>query len=464
MSKNELKKTKKLEPKPVGGLAWFLSYRIIFILHAFLYIAVNALLILIWAVTLPTIIANVPQPALLYAISFWPIHTIMGWGIAFGFHTLCFVMYNDKIEYLALVRRGPLFGILFVFHAWFYGIINIYLIVINAMYNPTLPFFLWPLLMWGLGFAIHAVGFFTWRILSEKQITILKRVHPDYSEKHLKLNMNLKLAQFWLLIAHIAYYIVVNILTYIGIKNALWGFEGLPDPIQSTIGWGIVLGIHALSFYLFNYAFSIKPEIRSLLLDIVAYGAANVFLIIRQSLPPYNATIWIHYPLILWGVIIAVHIFLTVKYDSFLPKTIEKVKGPYTKGLEEFEVKNKAIVLLFWQYSFVAHILVYAIGIILIGVNLINLGIGDLLIHPAMGWLIAVGLHGAIFVIFLKQIRGFLACTAILHLTIFVIVSIYLVVLNALYVTGFAWSAIAIGGWGIALGLHILIAYLAKHR
>jgi len=28
----------------------------------------------------------------------------------------------------------------------------------------------------------------------------------------------------------------------------------------------------------------------------------------------------------------------------------------------------------------------------------------------------------------------------------------------------FAWSAIAIGGWGIGLGFHILLAYLAKNR
>ncbi|MHA1491931.1 MAG: 2TM domain-containing protein [Promethearchaeota archaeon] len=413
MSKINTKKSEKMESKPVVGIAYILSHKILFILHAFLYLAVSGLLLIIWAVTLPTVIVNVPQQAVQYVSSFWPIHAIMGWGIAIGFHAVCFLMYNDKIEYLSLVRRGPLFGILFVFHAWFYGIVNIYLIIINAMYSPEIPTFLWTLSLWGIGFGVHAFGFFTWAIISEKERKNLKEIYPDYSEKRLKLKVNLKLTQLWLLIAHIAYYIVLNILSYTSLisETFTWGFGGMREPIQGTIVWGILLGVHALSYFLFNYLPAIKPEIRTLLLNITAYGAFNIYFIILQLIFP-NAwmqveepsRIWVHYPLILWGIFLIIHAIVTVKYDILIPKAIDKVKSPYTENLEDFELKNKAIILMFLQWTFISHAFIYVVGLILIGVDLAALGIENVLIHVAMGWLIALGLHGAIFIIILKQI------------------------------------------------------------
>ena len=81
-----------------------------------------------------------------------------------------------------------------------------------------------------------------------------------------------------------------------------------------------------------------------------------------------------------------------------------------------------------------------------------------------MGWLIGVAVHGAFFISYYKQIRAFLSWTAIIHAAVYITVGVYLVILNVTIATGIAWSAIALGGWGIGFGLHVLLAYLVKNR
>ncbi len=468
----------KRESKPVGGLAWILANKILFILHTFLYVAVTGLLIVIWAVTFDPVSAAVSQAVpegaqqmASAAALFWPIIPILGWLIGYGFHAVTYLMYNDKIEYLANVRRVSLFGILFIYHAWFFASVNLLLIVINVSIISE-PFFTWPLLIWGIGFGIHAVGFFTWDIMMQKEISNLKRVKPEFSENQAIYVSRLKIMQIWLLLANVAYLIGTIILIY---TRPLWGLEinyyvngVLIDPIINLIPWMILVGVHALSFLLFNYMRSINGIKSSLILDMVAYAAFNIYYIIVQVTLPELVSrqleIWVHYPLILWGIVLAVHIVVMLKWDMFLPSATEKIKGPSTEGFEDFQLKRKAIILLFWQWTFIAHICVYIAGIILLSVDLTALGLSDVIIHVIMGWLIGLTIHSACFVIILKKIKGFLTWTAILHIAAYIPTCVYLVLINVLIAPGILWSVIAIAGWGIGLGLHVLLAYLAKNR
>ena len=103
------------------------SDRIFFLVHLFLYLSVMGLLTLIWG-------ANVLQGT---AKGFWPMHAMFGWGFAMGAHLLSYVMYNDMVDYLSKVRKESEFGVLFIYHAYFYGIINLYLFLLNIITMPT---------------------------------------------------------------------------------------------------------------------------------------------------------------------------------------------------------------------------------------------------------------------------------------------------------------------------------------
>ena len=66
--------------------------------------------------------------------------------------------------------------------------------------------------------------------------------------------------------------------------------------------------------------------------------------------------------------------------------------------------------------------------------------------------------------IMIKNIRGFWSWSFVLHLTTFIVVGVYLVLINILYAPGFAWSAISLAGWGIGLGLHLIIASMLRNK
>ncbi len=449
------------EQKSKGRITLLLAHRILFVLHAFLYLAVMALLVVIWLVTLNII-------GLTGITSFWPLHAMFGWGFAVGAHALAYLMFNDKVAYLTKVRKESLFGILFVFHAWFYSIINVYLIVLNIGFTPTIPWVLWPLLLWGLGFTFHAFGFFTWNMLFTEQLSRIRAKFPEYSEKHSKRAVNLILSQFWFLFAHIAYFVVGNILipvSYIipGITVGIGG--SITNYYYYTLGnWSILLGLHVLSYYLFAIETKKRSLVKLFYLNIIGYIAYTVYFIILQF-TPMTTQIWIQFPLVLWGIVIAVHAFIVYKWDKLIADATQVVRTRPVQQLEEFEIYLKGSWLIFWQWTLIAHILVYVGGLILFAIQFAIYGIVmTVLVHIAMGWLIGVFVHGSFFIIIYKQIRAFLMWTATIHLSVYIPTCVYLVILNLMVPVGVLWSPIAILGWGIGLGFHLLLAYLTKKK
>lgn len=460
---NESKiKNKKAEDNNIEGLAWLLSNKHLFFIHTFIYAAVNGLLILIWIVTFNF---SISEPMI-----FWPFYSILGWLIGYGFHAVTYFMYNDKIESLSIARKKGNFAILYIYHAWFYASVNI-LIIFSFIMIMEYLLFLWLLSLWGVGFAIHSIGFFTWDSRLNVEKKYFKSFYPEASEEKLGYLAGLKIIQFWLLIGNVAYFIVSLILIYIG---PLYGVEYMVNyingikvnPIYQIIPYAIFIAIHGLSFYLFNYKLTMELIKSSLLLDLIAYIAFNVYFIILQILNPYQIfpRVWIHFPLILWGIILGIHYFLTYRWDKELKGAMETLKNSVKKEIDEFELKRMGIVLLFFEWTFIAHLSIYIVGVVLISIELISLEIANVIIYVVMGWLIAVDIHGALFIVYYKQIRAFLSWTAVVHAAIYITVGIFLVIMNVTFSPGVAWSAIAIGGWGIGFGLHVLLAYLVKNR
>jgi hypothetical protein len=68
------------------------------------------------------------------------------------------------------------------------------------------------------------------------------------------------------------------------------------------------------------------------------------------------------------------------------------------------------------------------------------------------------------YVIALKQISAFLMWTAVLHSAAYIGGIPLLVVINVLFTPTLLWSAIALGGWAIGLGVHLLLAFLTRNK
>jgi hypothetical protein len=367
-------------------------------------------------------------------------------------------MYNDKIVFLSKIRDDYAFKVLYVFHAWFYITVNIFLLIINLAVATGVIFFIYPLMYWGIAFGFHTLGFFLWDTSLNRELKNFNIKYPDDADKKLKMRAASKISNFWLVIIHISYYIVVNIWLYTA--NILKPSDPA-EFIEMSLGWGSILAVHIFSYMIFYFVESIRAVMKGLVIHIGFYIVGNGWQLYEFFTDP-SIIFWPIFSVILWGILIAYHAYITMNWNSIIDNALNKVQSQFREELEKYELRSKARWLVFWTWSFIAHVNMWAAGLLLIGIHfvILNIQIG-LLIHPAMGWLIGLSLHGAIFLNIIQNVRGFWKSTAIFHIAIYISTGIYLIILNVLFST-FPWSAIALAGWGIGLGLHLLIAYLTK--
>ncbi len=463
----------------------FLTNRIVYSLHLFFYLSVNGLLIMLW-------LLSWQYTGLTF---FWPFYPLFGWGFGLGFHIVTYTMYNDRSEYLTYIKEQSKYITTFIYHAFFYISINLFLFLINLI-DLTFIWFTWSLGMWGIVFGFHAVGFFTWNKIFDKQWKKLRPKYQELSKKRLKSKIKYKIGNFWLLLLHLTYYVVtfiiVNVYVFVGTG---FGEVGLLLVLDVFGFWVLYLAWQAVSYFLFYHVESIKSTLKGLIIHIGLIAIVNVqfgyeFTQISQFLYPTFAVFF----MLISAIGLIIHAVIVYRWDKMIEDAQAKVRGKYetseTKKIEKFwggfsteeppreeikqrigvildedDVRSMAKGLLFWKWSFIAHFFIYISTLIFIGINLATQG-GDLslLIHPTMGWLIGVFFHGAIYIIVLQRIKGFLNITALLHLTVYIVTCIYLVILNVLFVPGVPWSVYAILGWGIGIGFHLLLAYSTRMR
>jgi len=463
----------------------FLTNRIVYALHLFSYLSVNGLLIMLWLVSWT-------YTGLTF---FWPFYPLFGWGFGLGFHILTYTMYNDRSEYLSYIREQSNYIMTFIYHAFFYVSINLFLFLINLI-DLTFIWFTWSLGMWGIAFGYHAVGFFTWNKIFDRQWKKLRPKYQEYSKNRLKSKIKYKIGNEWMLLVHLTYFIVtfiiVNVYIFVGTG---FGAVGLLLVLDVFGFWGLYLAWQAVSYIIYYNIQTIKSEYKGLIIHfglIIIFNARFVFEFaeISQSLNP----IFIVFFMLISAIGIIIHAIVAYRWDKMIENTQTKVRtrieGKETTKIEQLwsgfstkepprreisqrvgemfdedYVRSTAKGLLFWRWSFIAHFIIYICSLIFIGIILATQGRDLLLlVHPTMGWLIGVAFHGAIYIIVLKRIEGFFTITAILHLSIYVVTCVYLVILNVLFVPGVPWSLYAILGWGIGLGFHLLLAYSTRMR
>jgi len=65
-----------------------------------------------------------------------------------------------KKAYREMIKENERRG--FLIHAAVYVLVNIMLIVINLVYSPSVIWFFYPLIGWGIGLAMHYMGAIKW--------------------------------------------------------------------------------------------------------------------------------------------------------------------------------------------------------------------------------------------------------------------------------------------------------------
>ncbi|MBN1215952.1 MAG: 2TM domain-containing protein [Candidatus Lokiarchaeota archaeon] len=431
-----------------------LSNKILFYIHTYSYIAVNLLLILIWALNIKSVSEFPP---------FLPFFPLFGWGFGIGFHIIAYFMYNDKSEYLSKIRQESFFKMIWIFHTWFFLLVNIFLALLDINISTEIFYFQWVLLIWGTGYLLHTIGFLTWRNMIQKELKYVYNNYKDISEKYYLKIAKSRLTQFWILIIHIALFTVICILLFsVNFDISEMINTEYDEFIFRFIIWPIFISVHAVQYYLFNYVKNYKAITKSLYLNLYAFVVFNIYIIVHQFLVE-PSFIRIQYSLIGWTLVLLVHLYVNMKWNKIYENLSKKARQSRPNINEEYRLLRITNYMIFIKWSFIAHIPVYIATIILLGIHAIFLDIDlILLIYPAMGWLIGLAVHCVLVYIISNNIHKFFVWTALINIGAYIPTSIFLVAINILFYPEFLWSAIAIAGWGVGLGFHLLIANLTK--
>ena len=429
-----------------------LTNRPLFVIHAFFYASVNGFLILIWLLSL----------RFTGLTHFWPFHSFFGWGFGLGFHAITYYMYNDLSEYLSILRRHSKFLTVYIYHAFFYISVNLYLFLLNLI-DLTFLWFAWTLGIWGIAFGYHTIGFFTFRNFAKKEMQKIREFRPNFSLKKMQTKVTRKIGNFWLLLCHTTYFLVIIILMII-FSYALLGEIATTLIIEFLLEWGLWLGWHYFAFIIFYFIKVFRPVIKGLLIH-ASFIVILVVQFILESILVTGMPIWLLYfiPLVFIGVII--HAIIAYKWDSIIERAQKVVSEKMVEEIDKETLRGIARKILFWKWSLFVHVINYIACIIIIAIYMSLFRLDpSIILHTAFGWGIGVAFHASIYIVVVKPIKGFWATTAFMHSVVFIVVNVYLVIINVIYTPRILWFPYPLIGWGIGLGIHILIARTVRRE
>ena len=127
--------------KPCGRRS---AGRAALLFHLGTYVIVNGFLVLIW------LLAGGGYP--------WFLWVIFGWGILLVMHA--FYLWEWKFFMARGVRRKPA-TVGLIYHTHAYLMVNSALVLIWALAGGGYPWFLWAVVGWGIGLALHALSYFS---------------------------------------------------------------------------------------------------------------------------------------------------------------------------------------------------------------------------------------------------------------------------------------------------------------
>jgi hypothetical protein len=416
---------------------------ILMVIHLFAYAAVQALLVLFFFLSM----------GLTGITFFWPIYPILGWGIGVGIHAFIYGIYYEKTPFLAKLKEESLFKILFFFHAWIYLMANLIVLFgnLSTLGLVNVIYFYWPIILWGIALGYHGIGYIFWDKKVAKEIASIKRKKADINDKKARKLAAFKVVNTLILLAHITYYIVAQVIIFI-----LFVPLDMAEQLLDSTHWGILLIIHLLSYYVFFYRENIEEVKKGVIIHAAFYVGYNTINFARSLFFPPIDTLSPFFTLLFWGIFLAFHAYIALNYQE-LQEQAESTLKAKSIDVEKEELESKIKPFVTWKWTFLGHVAIYIVGLIVLTVTILVLGM-DLLLVPiiALGWLIAISAHYSLYWILMFRVKSVLEWSFKIHLHVYVPSCILMIVLNL--ISGiFPWSLIGILGWGIAIGIHYIL-------
>lgn len=378
----------------------------IFILHFITYALVNLLLIYV----------NISN--LWENFNFWFLLPLFGWGIGIIIHL--------TVNQLSKSKGKTVSEMSFILHLVAYGIVNFFLLYINIsmFWLSQYLWFLYPLVLWGIGIIFHAI---TAKIIINRKLSGIGLT---------------RLVNKMLLITNIAYYSCVNLaLLFLGILV-------IPQVYTGTLFmWPILIALHAIYIGLFHYFERIVVSFKAVIFHATIYAASYIAAFIRPPVLNSFTINWMIFGALIWAIAIAIHLVLAIIWE---------------RSEHNLKVLNRSV--------FLVHLFAYVITMITLIILNLTTFTGPLWsIVAAFGWLVGLGEHYVLYLCYEKEklqkinARGILKISTYIHITAYVLVGILLIWIN-LNLGGFLWFIIAMVGWGIGLGPHLIINNLVNKK
>ncbi|MFX1239196.1 MAG: 2TM domain-containing protein, partial [Promethearchaeota archaeon] len=356
-------------------------------------------------------------------------------------------------RHLTRYTKRTFFGALLVYHALIYGLVSLILIITNFMAAPENLIFGWPMGMWGIIFGIHVVGILTFEHILKKETNFFKKRYPQYEDRKHSYMAKLKVLNFWMLIAHIAYFIVGNIIIY-----SLW----LSDiPLVYLLFWSTSLGLHAFAFSFYYYVKSVKAAYKGLIIHGVFFGAVIAGGVYQLSIENILTIpiIFLIEPVLIWSILIGFHALVAHNWTIILANAVKIAEKQVGNDTPNYKIVSRAKWLAFWNWTLIAHGSIFSALLIFSTIQvLIDILPLDILMHITFGEGIGLSMHGAINHVYSKNIRKFWKWTFVLHFIAYIVVGAYLITLNLVFEPGIPISAVALAGWAIGIGVHYIFA------
>ena len=134
------------------------------------------------------------------------------------------------------------------------------------------------------------------------------------------------------------------------------------------------------------------------------------------------------------------------------------------KAFSEESLRKIAAQKVSFRFSVKIHLGVYIlINVLLIAVNLLFTSEFYWFFFPLFSWLIGVTMHTLAYILYARGVYPMAKRGVIYHLTSFIIVMLFLFIINFLTLSAYYWVIFPAIFWGAAVILHILfyIQYLS---
>ncbi len=449
----------------------FFASKIALIIHLFAYLSVNGLCYML--------------NLMFWNGRLWAWHVSLGWGIGLSVYLGFYYIFTSGIKSITKA--------IFLIHLIVYTTVNVYLTLINFVYMASWPGVLWahiPALLWGFAVMMNFV------------LTIM------ISGKGLSAAEIRKNVTGILLLTNIGYYGIVNALLYaLGKYATVYHLA-----VGTLLYWGIAVLAHAGITLLYNYVEGVSGAKKGVILHAIIFGLSGLINVI-------DITFFSEYMLFyttrvngflisvgIWALVIAAHAFLAIRWDQTGGDVKDLMKWLLIMHLAVYCASVGYMLFLnfsIWEGRFwvPTAALGWAIGLSLHGLYYIivktdetNIMKISLLLHliayigtmvlliwlnlaiwqgrfwvptVALGWGVGLAAHTTIYLLNKNNMftsENGLKASVFLHLTAYIAVAALLIWSNLSMWEGRLWFPIALAGWGIGLGSHILVNYFITRR